>query len=75
MGKFAVRGLAQSLAKELGPSGIHVAHIVIDGGVKDEGTAEEFTASNIAQSYFALLQQPPGAWSWELELRSKDERF
>lgn len=75
MGKFALRGLAQSLAKELGPSGIHVAHFIIDGGVKDEGTAEEFTASNIAQSYFAILQQPPGAWSWELELRSKDERF
>mmetsp|Transcript_25413 Transcript_25413/g.27784 ORF Transcript_25413/g.27784 Transcript_25413/m.27784 type:complete len:224 (+) Transcript_25413:33-704(+) len=75
MGKFALRGLAQSLAKELGPEGIHVAHFVIDGGVKDEGTADEFTSRNIAQSYYAVLQQPPGAWTWELELRSKDEKF
>lgn len=75
MGKFALRGLAQSLAKELGPEGIHVAHFIIDGGVKDEGTADEFTSKNIAQSYYAILQQPPGAWTWELELRSKDEKF
>lgn len=75
MGKFAVRGLAQSLAKELGPQGIHVIHFIIDGGVRDSGTVEEFTAENIAKSYFSALQQPPGAWSWELELRSKDEKF
>ncbi len=75
MGKFALRALAQSLAKELGPSGIHVAHFVIDGAVKDVGGENEFTSRNIAQSYMAVLQQPPGAWSWELELRSKDESF
>jgi len=75
MGKFAVRGLAQSLTKELGPSGIHVAHFVIDGAVKATGGPDEFTARNIAQSYFSVLNQPPGAWSWELELRSKDEKF
>lgn len=75
MGKFAVRGLAQSLAKELGPEGIHVAHFIIDGAVREDGGVDEFTARNIAQSYFSVLQQPPGAWSWELELRSKDEKF
>jgi NAD(P)-dependent dehydrogenase (short-subunit alcohol dehydrogenase family) len=75
MGKFAIRGLAQSLAKELGPEGIHVAHFIIDGAVLSEGSEQEFTAKNIAQSYISVLQQPPGAWSWELELRSKDERF
>jgi len=75
MGKFAVRGLAQSLAKELGPDGIHVAHFVIDGGVKSEGGPNDFTDKNIALSYMAALQQPPGAWTWEFELRSKDERF
>lgn len=75
MGKFAVRGLAQSLARELSPEGIHVAHFIIDGGVRAEGGDDEFTGKNIAKSYFATLQQPPGAWSWELELRSKDEKF
>ena len=75
MGKFALRGLAQSLAKELAPEGIHVAHFVIDGGVKEQGSVDEFTAKNIAQSYLAVLKQPPGAWTWELELRSKDEKF
>jgi NAD(P)-dependent dehydrogenase (short-subunit alcohol dehydrogenase family) len=75
MGKFAVRGLAQSLAKELGPEGIHVAHFVIDGGVKAEGGPDDFTAQNIAHTYMAALQQPPGAWTWEFELRSKNENF
>ena len=75
MGKFALRGLAQSLAKELAPEGIHVAHFVIDGGVKEQGSVDEFTAKNIAQSYLAVLKQPPGAWTWEMELRSKDEKF
>ena len=76
MGKFAVRGLAQSLARELAPAGIHVAHFVIDGAVvqgsHDPGA---FTPQAIARSYMAVLYQPAGAWSWELELRSHTESF
>lgn len=75
MGKFAMRGLAQSLAKELAPHGIHVAHFVIDGAVASQGGERDFTADNIAGSYLAVLDQPPGAWSWEIELRSYGERF
>lgn len=76
MGKFALRGLAQSLAKELGPAGIHVVHFVIDGAVvADSGTGHPFTAASIAKSYMAALAQPPGAWSWEIELRSHVEPF
>ena len=75
MGKFALRGLAQSLAKELAPSGIHVAHFVIDGVVASAGEPGDFTPENIAGSYLAVLDQPPGAWSWEIELRSYVERF
>ena len=76
MGKFAVRGLAQSLARELGPAGIHVVHFVIDGAVV-RGSADPgaFTPQAIARSYMAALAQPPGAWSWELELRSHTESF
>jgi NAD(P)-dependent dehydrogenase (short-subunit alcohol dehydrogenase family) len=76
MGKFAVRGLAQSLARELGPAGIHVVHFVIDGAVV-QGSREAgvFSPRAIADSYMAALRQPPGAWSWELELRSHNEPF
>lgn len=76
MGKFAVRGLAQSLARELGPQGIHVVHFVIDGGVV-QGTEDLDVLSPraIARSYMAALAQPSGAWSWELELRSHTEAF
>jgi NAD(P)-dependent dehydrogenase (short-subunit alcohol dehydrogenase family) len=79
MGKFAVRGLAQSLARELSPAGIHVAHFVIDGavqsGVPDEDAKGSFTAEAIAESYMAVLDQPRGAWSWEVELRRFNESF
>jgi NAD(P)-dependent dehydrogenase (short-subunit alcohol dehydrogenase family) len=76
MGKFALRGLAQSLARELAPAGIHVVHFVIDGAVA-QGSREPgaFTPQAIARSYMAALAQPPGAWSWELELRSHSEPF
>jgi NAD(P)-dependent dehydrogenase (short-subunit alcohol dehydrogenase family) len=76
MGKFAVRGLAQSLARELGPRGIHVVHFVIDGGVV-QGSQDLGVLSPraIAMSYMAALAQPSGAWSWELELRSHTEPF
>ena len=76
MGKFALRGLAQSLARELGPAGIHVVHFVIDGSVAPEGAGPgDFTPQAIAASYLAALRQPPGAWSWEIELRSHTEPF
>ena len=75
MGKFAVRGLAQSLARELSPSGIHVAHFVIDGAVKLDAAHDAMTADAIAQTYMAILNQPKAAWTWEIEIRSKDEKF
>ena len=76
MGKFAVRGLAQSLARELGPQGIHVVHFVINGGVVQGSQALDVLSPRaIARSYMAALAQPPGAWSWELELRSYTEPF
>lgn len=76
MGKFAVRGLAQSLARELGPQGIHVVHFVIDGGVVQGSQALDVLSPRaISRSYMAALAQPPGAWSWELELRSHTEPF
>ncbi len=76
MGKFALRGLAQSLARELSPAGIHVVHFVIDGGVNQASDDPNlFSPKAIAQSYMAALAQPKGAWSWELELRSNTESF
>jgi NAD(P)-dependent dehydrogenase (short-subunit alcohol dehydrogenase family) len=76
MGKFALRGLAQSLARELAPAGIHVVHFVIDGAVVPGGQAPgDFTPQAIARSYMAALAQPRGAWSWEIELRSHTEPF
>jgi NAD(P)-dependent dehydrogenase (short-subunit alcohol dehydrogenase family) len=79
MGKFALRGLAQSAARELGPKGIHVAHFVIDGAVRS--TRQPDTDDNtldpdaIAQSYLDVLRQPRSAWSLEVELRPWIERF
>lgn len=76
MGKFAVRGLAQSLARELAPAGIHVAHFVIDGAVQpNPAQANALSADAIAQTYMAVLAQPPAAWTWEIELRSYTESF
>jgi NAD(P)-dependent dehydrogenase (short-subunit alcohol dehydrogenase family) len=82
MGKFALRGLAQSMARELSPKGIHVAHFVIDGGIRSAGRPEPQDAPDsmldpdaIAQTYLAVLRQPRSAWSWEVELRPWVERF
>jgi NAD(P)-dependent dehydrogenase (short-subunit alcohol dehydrogenase family) len=82
MGKFALRGLAQSAARELAPKGIHVAHIVIDGGVRAEHRADPSDRPDstldpdaIAQSYADLLRQHRSAWSWELEIRPWLEKF
>jgi NAD(P)-dependent dehydrogenase (short-subunit alcohol dehydrogenase family) len=82
MGKFALRGLAQSAARELAPKGIHVAHFVIDGVVRstqyrDQAGRPDSTLDPdaIAQSYLDILRQPRSAWSWELELRPWTESF
>jgi NAD(P)-dependent dehydrogenase (short-subunit alcohol dehydrogenase family) len=82
MGKFALRGLAQSMARELSPQGIHVAHVVIDGGIRSARrpeTAERPDATldpdAIAASYLFLLTQPRNAWTWEIELRPWVEKF
>jgi short-subunit dehydrogenase len=82
MGCFGRRALAQSMYKELSPFGIHVCHFVIDGGVRPrrgetlESLPEgSFTTDAIATSYMLALSQPKGAWSWEIELRAKDEIF
>ena len=82
MGKFALRGLAQSMARELSPQGIHVAHFVIDGGIRSKARAEPADRPDsmldpdaIALSYWNVLQQPRSAWSWEVELRPWVEKF
>jgi NAD(P)-dependent dehydrogenase (short-subunit alcohol dehydrogenase family) len=82
MGKFALRGLAQSMARELSPQGIHVAHFVIDGGIRSAVRTEAADRPDsmldpdaIALSYWNVLQQPRSAWSWELELRPWVEKF
>jgi NAD(P)-dependent dehydrogenase (short-subunit alcohol dehydrogenase family) len=82
MGKFALRGLAQSLARELGPQGIHVAHVVIDGGIRsarrpaDPGAPDALLDPDaIADTYLALIDQPRSAWTHELEVRPWTERF
>lgn len=82
MGKFALRGLAQSAARELGPKGIHIAHFVIDGGVRSARRADPedrpdstLDPDGIAQTYIEVLRQPRNAWSLEVELRPWVERF
>jgi len=82
MGKFALRGLAQSLARELSPQGIHVAHFVIDGGIASarrppspDNPDALLDPDAIAQNYWHVLQQPRSAWSWEIELRPWVEKF
>jgi NAD(P)-dependent dehydrogenase (short-subunit alcohol dehydrogenase family) len=82
MGKFALRGLAQSMARELSPQGIHVAHFVIDGGIRSATRTEAadrpdsmLDADGIAENYWNVLQQPRSTWSWELELRPWVEKF
>ena len=82
MAKFALRGLAQSMARELSPQGIHVAHFVIDGGIKSarratpaENPDSLLDPDAIAASYLHVLQQPRSAWTQELELRPWVEKF
>lgn len=82
MGKFALRGLAQSAARELAPKGIHVAHFVIDGAVRSERRSDPqnnpdstLSPAAIAQAYVDVLRQQRSAWSFEVELRPWVERF
>jgi NAD(P)-dependent dehydrogenase (short-subunit alcohol dehydrogenase family) len=82
MGKFALRGLAQSMARELSPQGIHVAHFVIDGAIRNPGRVEPADKPDsmldpdaIAATYLGVLNQPRSAWTWEVELRPWVERF
>ena len=82
MGKFALRGLAQSMARELAPQGIHIAHFVIDGSIRNPGRVEPpdrpdsmLDPDAIAASYVDVLHQPRSAWTWEVELRPWVERF
>jgi NAD(P)-dependent dehydrogenase (short-subunit alcohol dehydrogenase family) len=82
MGKFALRGMAQSMARELAPKGIHVGHIVIDGGIRNPGRTEPqdkpdslLDPDAIAETYLHLLRQARSAWTWEIEVRPWLERF
>ena len=82
MGKFALRGLAQSMARELAPKGVHVAHVVIDGAIRNPGRAEPADAPDsmldpdaITATYWHLIGQGRSAWTWEIELRPWVERF
>ena len=79
MGKFALRGLAQSMARELAPKGIHVAHFVIDGAIRPRGREDPGDSTldpdAIARTYLNVLMQSRSAWTWEVELRPWVERF
>lgn len=82
MGKFALRGLAQSAARELAPKGIHVAHFVIDGAVRSAARPDPVDRPDstldpdaISQTYLDVLRQPRSAWTWEIELRPWVETF
>ncbi len=84
MGKFALRGLAQSMARELAPKGLHVAHFVIDGGIArgasdsragERGADGMLLPDEIAKNYLHVYRQHRSAWTWEIELRPWVERF
>ncbi len=84
MGKFGLRGLAQSLARELQPQNVHVAHFVIDGGIAkagvdaraaDRGEDGMLHPDRIAEAYLNIHRQHRSAWSWEIELRPWLEKF
>ncbi|NMF88020.1 SDR family NAD(P)-dependent oxidoreductase [Aromatoleum petrolei] len=84
VGKFGLRALAQSMARELQPKGIHVAHVVIDGRIRPSAVVEHTDTHDgdallapdaIAEAYFQLYRQPRSAWTQELDLRPWVERF
>lgn len=85
MGKFALRALAQSLARELHPQGVHIGHFIIDGGIRNPNRPERVDAADnpdsmldpdaIAREYWHLLMQDRSCWSWEVDLRPWVEKF
>ena len=82
MGKFGLRGLAQSMARELAPKNIHVAHFVIDGGILPPGAEDgdrspdsRLRPDAIAETYLHVHRQHRSAWTWEVELRPWVETF
>jgi NAD(P)-dependent dehydrogenase (short-subunit alcohol dehydrogenase family) len=84
VGKFGLRALAQSMARELQPKGIHVAHVIIDGRIRPPGIApggenrvpdDMLDAEAIAENYYRLHCQPRSAWTQELDLRPWVEKF
>ena len=75
IGKFGLRALAQSMARELGPRGIHVAHVIVDGGIGENAEESRLSPDAIAGSYWHLHSQPKSAWTLELDLRPWVEKF
>ena len=84
VGKFGLRALAQSMARELGPSGVHVAHVVIDGQIDtptlratapDRAAETALSPDAIAEAYWQLHVQEPTCWTFELDVRPRTERF
>ena len=77
IGKFGLRGLAQSLARELHPKNIHIGHFIIDGGIgrQSNGNYEMINPDSIAKTYLQFHNQDKSAWSWEVELRTSVEKF
>lgn len=84
VGKFGQRALAQSMAREFGPQGVHVVHVVIDGMIDtptvrqnfpDRGDERFLSPADIAEQYWLLHQQPRGTWTQELDLRPYGESF
>ena len=82
--KFATRGLAASLAREIGPHGIHIAHVIVDGIIDTPGLHQRYKLSEnepllepdaIADTYWALVQQERSAWTFEVDLRPYNEEF
>jgi NAD(P)-dependent dehydrogenase (short-subunit alcohol dehydrogenase family) len=82
VGKFGLRALAQSMARELGDKGVHVAHVVVDGQIESARTKQAGRAANtvlapdaIAETYWHLHSQDPTAWTLEMDLRPNVEKF